>query len=72
MALHLNPILIFNSLPEGYIEVDKAVQGLLEMIRFEREFVQEPTMPHQVPIIVLLSGKFASYKVHLLTILYWD
>lgn len=72
MIPHFTPILIFNSLPEGCTKVDKAVQRRLEVIPFESEFVHEPTLPHQFPIDVHLSDKFASWKVHLFNILYYD
>lgn len=72
MMPHFTPILIFNSLPEGCTKVDKAVQRRLEVIPFESEFVHDPTMPHQFPIDVHLSGKFASWKEHLFNILYYD
>ena len=72
MRPHFTPILIFNSLPEGCTRVDKAVQRRLEVIPFESEFVNNPTMPHQFPIDAQLCDKFASWKVHLFNILYHD
>lgn len=72
MQPHFTPFFLFNSLPEGSKTIDKAVQRRMEMVPFESEFTEDPTLPHQVPIDVSLSRKFPEWKQHLFNIMYHD
>ena len=72
MTPHFTPFLIFNSVPDTSKKVDQAVRRRLEVIGFESEFVNEPKLPHQIPIDVHLSDAFPCWKVHLFNILYHD
>ena len=69
---HFTLFFIFNSLPQGNETVDKAVQRRMEIVPFQSEFTENPSLPHQFPIDVSLSKKFLGWRQHLFNILYHD